>query len=348
MQRHNLTAEGHGHLTRQHPSDAEASTVLTPNARIGLIWRQNPSAGTEQSRVQPILHALTGLGVDAFPLLYSEETEGDVREQLLQLDGALVWVDPLSYGRDRSRLDELLRNVSTRGVWVSANPDVILKMGTKEVLFTTRHLGWGTATDEYESEQEFRERFPIHLAAGPRVLKQYRGNGGQGVWKVELLEAGLDRAGPGAPVRVLEARRNSLEEDVPLGAFMDRCKGYFAGAGRLLDQPFQQRLSEGMIRCYLCLDSVIGFTHQLIRGLMPARPAAISRRYRNPDPGSCSHRLRQVSIGCERKWSWTGFRICAERLTSNVHPYRCSGTPIFFSDRNRRPAKIPTCCARST
>jgi hypothetical protein len=30
-----------------------------------------------------------------------------------------------------------------KGVWVSAHPDVILKMGVKEVLHRTRHLGWG-------------------------------------------------------------------------------------------------------------------------------------------------------------------------------------------------------------
>jgi hypothetical protein len=186
----------------------------------------------------------------------------------------------------------LLRDIAARGVWVSAHPDVILLMGTKEVTFRTRKLGWGMDTDLYASNQDFTERFPARLAAaGPRVLKQHRGNGGNGVWKVELLRnepvAAQDATAlvpsPAAPVRVLQAQRNSIEEELPLGEFMQRCAAYFAGAGRLIDQPFQERLPAGMIRCYLCQDSVIGFAHQLIRGLMPAPagsdPAAL------PQPG---------------------------------------------------------------
>jgi len=46
----------------------------------------------------------------------------------------LVWVNPIEQGLDRSRLDPLLRDVAATGVFVSAHPDVILRMGTKEVL----------------------------------------------------------------------------------------------------------------------------------------------------------------------------------------------------------------------
>jgi len=69
--------------------------------------------------------------------------EEAVRAHLLSMDGVLVWVDPLRAGKDRSRLDPLLREVAARGVWVSAHPDVILKMGVKEVLYRTRELSWG-------------------------------------------------------------------------------------------------------------------------------------------------------------------------------------------------------------
>jgi len=41
----------------------------------------------------------------------------------------LVWVDPLHEGKTRVVLDPLLRDVAARGPWVSAHPDVILKMG---------------------------------------------------------------------------------------------------------------------------------------------------------------------------------------------------------------------------
>ena len=67
--------------------------------------------------------------------------------------------------RDKTReaLDPLLREVAARGPWVSAHPDVILKMGVKEVLYRTKHLGWGTDTHLYRSAAEFRDAFPARL-----------------------------------------------------------------------------------------------------------------------------------------------------------------------------------------
>jgi hypothetical protein len=208
-------------------------------------------------------------------VLYSEEAEEAVRQRLLAMDGVLVWIDPLSAGKDRSRLDPLLRDIAARGIWVSAHPDVILKMGVKEVLYRTRALGWGTDTDLYLSIEDFEARFPARLAAGgPRVLKQNRGNGGQGVWKVEL--AGPAGAAPSsdAPVRVLHALRGSVPEEISLGPFMDRCHAYFEHHGRVLDQAFQPRLPEGMIRCYMTHNEVVGFGQQLIKALIPPDLAA--------------------------------------------------------------------------
>lgn len=85
--------------------------------------------------------ALAALGIHAEPAVYADDMVEEVHEQLLTLDGVLVWVDPLSDGRNRVVLDEMLRDVASKGVWVSAHPDVILKMGTKEVLHRTRYLG---------------------------------------------------------------------------------------------------------------------------------------------------------------------------------------------------------------
>ena len=46
------------------------------------------------------------------------------------MDGVLVWVNPIAAGRSRAVLDQMLREVASGGVFVSAHPDVILKMGT--------------------------------------------------------------------------------------------------------------------------------------------------------------------------------------------------------------------------
>ena len=233
-----------------------------PVGRIALVVRGDrsaPIADKMSDRLTPVVEALARVDLVAEIAIFSEAAADEVRSQLVGVDGALVWVDPVSGRDDRTTLDAMLRDIASAGVWVSAHPNVILKMGTKEVVYRTRELGWGSDTDLYRTIAEFKERFPVILRRGAaRVLKQYRGNGGIGVQKVEMLADDL--------VRVQSARqRDEATEDVPLREFMQRCERYFAysdGAGRLIDQPFQNRITEGMIRCYLVKDEVVGFARQ--------------------------------------------------------------------------------------
>ena len=92
-------------------------------------------------------------------------------------------------------------------------------MGVKEVLYRTRHLGWGADTQLYRDAAAFAAEFPARLrVSGPRVLKQNRGNGGQGVWKVEIVRGANT-------VRVLHARRAFDPTSGPRhlqGAYVDR------------------------------------------------------------------------------------------------------------------------------
>src|ERR1700676_2940433 len=213
-------------------------------AKLGVLWRGNRQARDEataqNNRLNRVFEALTALGIHAEPAIYADDVAGDVREQLLEVDGVLVWVDPISDGQNRTQLDAMLRDIASRGVWVSAHPDVILKMGVKEVLYRTKHLGWGTDTHLYRTAGVSLEQVPLRLrSAGPRVLKQTRGNGGKGVWTVELISAPTHDA---AIVRVLHARSGSVPEDMQLGEFMRQCELYFASEGCMVDQPFQARL----------------------------------------------------------------------------------------------------------
>jgi hypothetical protein len=140
-------------------------------------------------------------------------------------------------------------------------------MGVKEVLHRTKHMGWGADTQLYHTADEFHDAFPARLRLrGSCVLKQNRGNAGQGVWKVEWIERPGSRTDL---VSVLEARRGSMLQTVPLETFIARCRPYFACGGCIIDQPFQPRLPEGMIRCYVGVDKVVGFGHQLIKALIP-------------------------------------------------------------------------------
>src|SRR6478672_12268151 len=128
------------------------------------------------------------------------------------------------------------------------------KMGTKEVLHRTRMMSWGCDTALYRTAGAMRAELPSRLAAGPRVIKRNRGNGGQGVWKVEPLAS--PRNCP--MVRVLDATKDASEE-VALNEFLERCNEYFVEDGCVIDQPFQTRLSEGVVRCYMAGDRCAGF-----------------------------------------------------------------------------------------
>lgn len=237
--------------------------------KVAVLWRGDrdvrAQATAKNSRFHRIFEELARLGIAAEPAVYHEDTHDEVRAQLLQVDGVLVWVNPLQDGRMRHKLNGLLREVATGPRWVSAHPDVIAKMGVKEVLFHTRGMGWSAGAELYASFDDFRTRFPDRLAQGqPRVLKRSRGNDGQGVWKVERVAS----ASGAEEVRVREAHAGSEPGTMPLERFLEPCRGYFADGGAVVDQPFQPRLRDGMIRCYVSEDRVVGFGHQHPQGLM--------------------------------------------------------------------------------
>jgi hypothetical protein len=165
-------------------------------------------------------------------------------------------------------------------------------MGVKTVLYRTRELGWGTDTGLYETHEGFAAEFPGRLAAGPRVLKQNRGNGGIGVWKVERLD--------GTSVRAQEARGGAEVRTLALDAFVAERATDFEDNGSLVDQAFQARHLDGMVRCYMSGDRVAGFGHQLVRALAaPVEGPAGPRLYSGPaDP-----RFQRLRALMEREWT---------------------------------------------
>jgi len=263
--------------------------ILCPGDRE---TRRNTTA--ENSRFADLFRAFAARRIHVEPAIYHDEFCEAARQQLMQVDGVLVWVNPIEGGRDRSVLDSMLRDIAAASVFVSAHPDVILKLGTKEVLYRTRNLGWGCDTHLYASWDQMVQELPLRLAAGEtRVLKQHRGNGGNGVWKVQLAIDDIGNGGGCAPaalpqpqtvIRVRHAKRGCTEEEITLAEFYRRCEPYFFANGRMIDQEYQERLAEGMIRCYLVHDKVVGFGHQAINALLPAPVGAPSTQAPVPGP----------------------------------------------------------------
>jgi hypothetical protein len=250
-------------------------------------------ATPQNSRFVHVFEALAAVGIEARPAIYDESFAEELREQLLAVDGVLVWVNPIQDGRTRASLDALLRDVGSRGVWVSTHPDVTLKMGTKEVVHRTRSMGWGCDTALYQTAEAMRAELPTRLATGPRVIKRSRGNGGQGVWKVERLPTA-------SMIRVLDATKDAPEE-LTLDDFLRRCAGYFE-TGSVIDQAFQPRLSEGVVRCYMAGDRCAGFGHHKVKALVdsPAARSEAGPRLYTSNTDARFQRLRRLM---EDEWT---------------------------------------------
>lgn len=270
---------------------------LHKKIRISILYPGNHetrrSATSENNRFANLFRAFAERHIHVESAVYHDDFRDEVRAQIIQCDAVLVWVNPVHEGRDRTLLDAMLRDVAASGVFVSTHPDIILKLGTKEVLYDTRMIGWSCDTHRYMSMKQMTSELPVRLAEGKaRVLKQVRGNGGDGVWKVQLpTERANDYSRQTATlphtetiVRVRHAKKGCIEEEIPLGAFYDRCQPYFLNNGRMIDQEYQERLTEGMVRCYLVHDTVAGFGHQEVNALYPPPPGAPPKDAPQPGP----------------------------------------------------------------
>lgn len=204
-----------------------------------------------------------GFRVDS--VIYNDLLAEKLAMELTIYDAILVWVNPIEQGNDRKRLDALLSALSQKGCFVSAHPDVILKMGTKDVLYKTRHMEFGGDIKQYLSFSAFKEQFADPGPnSGLRILKQYRGNGGNGVFKANISQIKNNRIG------LTHAKGNEEERIISADDFFEEMKIYFADDGMLIDQEWNPNIINGMVRCYLTGSRVNGFGYQEVNALYPA------------------------------------------------------------------------------
>ncbi|MBV8034131.1 Cj0069 family protein [Roseateles sp.] len=239
--------------------------------RLALLYPGDRAAWDRsdpvESRFAALFEAFATAGVETDPAVYNDDFADEVGEQLRRVDGVLAWSNPIELGRRRDRLDALLREVAEAGVFVSTHPETILRLGTKDVLVDVRDLPFGSDAVRVDSLVQLADELPRRLQQGARVIKQYRGHSGIGVWRVEQIE--------GSPLlKVCHAQRGSNEEFIDLTALMQRLASHFEAenGGHMIDQAWQPRLVDGMVRAYLVEDRVAGFGHQAINALYPGKP----------------------------------------------------------------------------
>jgi len=305
---------GISHLFRLSVQDTPEGVRgnLRAMQRVALVWHGDrearDSADLSNSRFAAISQALRDVGLVPEPAVYNDDFADEVRAQLLKVDGVQVWVNPITSDRhDRSKLDPLLKEVEESGVFVSAHPDVILRMGTKQVLFDTKNMSWGSDVHVYGSVDELRAELSARLPLGKaRVLKQYRGHSGGGIWKVSLAKPATCAVSPDTPVLLRHAERGSVEKSVPFEDAIQQFADYFKGDGRMIDQEYQETLKDGMVRCYLVEDKVAGFGHQEINALFPSPSGAPPEDAPQPGPrlysGPDDPRFQDVRKRMEGEW----------------------------------------------
>ena len=258
--------------------------TAAPAPKVALLYpgdraardRADPAA----SRFAALFEAFAAAGVAAEPAIYHDDFADEVMAQLRGVQVVLVWCNPIEDGRRRERLDALLREVARTGVVVSAHPDTIQRLGTKDVLFETRDLPFGSDVHRIDSLAQLASELPPRLRHGARVLKQHRGHSGIGVWRVEP-------SGDGA-LTVQHAQRGSTPQRMDLQALQATLAPYFEPTcgGHMIDQAWQPRLAEGMVRAYLVEDRVTGFGLQAVNALHPEGPVPGPRLYHGPElPG---------------------------------------------------------------
>ena len=258
--------------------------------RIALLYpgdrAMRDRADPAESRFAPLFAAIDAAGMRAEPAVWHDDFADEVRQQLRQVDAVLVWCNPIEGGRRRDTLDALLRDVADAGVRVSAHPEAVRRLGTKDVLVETRGMPFGSDVHRIDSLAQLERELPQRLQQGARVLKQHRGHSGIGVWRVERADGGM--------LRVRHAQRDSVEERIDLAGLRERLAPYFEpdAGGHMIDQPWQPRIAEGMVRAYLVGDRVAGFGHQAVNALHPDVPQPGPRLYHDADMPAFQ-RLRQ-------------------------------------------------------
>jgi hypothetical protein len=263
--------------------------------RVALLYpcdraardRADPAA----SRFAALFDALAAAGLPAEPAVWHDDFADEVKAQLIGVQAVLVWCNPIEDGRRRDRLDALLREVAQAGVVVSAHPDAIRHLGTKDVLFETRNLPFGSDVYRIDSLAQLAAELPQRLRQGARVLKQHRGHSGIGVWRVE--------AGDDGRLRVQHAQRGSTPQAMDWATLQATLEPYFepGAGGHMIDQVWQPRLSDGMLRAYLVEGRVAGFGVQAVNALHPDVPMPGSRLYHGPELPAAQALRQQLESG---------------------------------------------------
>lgn len=214
---------------------------------------------------KPIIDSLKKRGWSAEIIFYSDEDRGEIyRHTIEKADAYISRVNPGNLLSETGYF-QMLRELVNNGVEGLPHPDAMIAYGAKNSVEKLK--GSDIVPEDVYTYYDFdtlKEEFPKSLKKGIRVIKQNRGSTGEGIWRVEVIDADKykNRIPLDATLKLTEAKDNHTEEKT-LQEFLEFCIKYLEGDnGMLLDMPFLERIKEGEIRVLMLRDNVVNVVHK--------------------------------------------------------------------------------------
>lgn len=214
---------------------------------------------------KPIIDSFKKRGWSAEIIFYRDEDRGEIyRHTIEKADAYISRVNPGNLVSETGYF-QMLRELVNNGVEGLPHPDAMIAYGAKNSVEKLK--GSDIVPDDVYTYYDFdtlKEEFPKSLKKGVRVIKQNRGSTGEGIWRVEVLEADMkkNKIPLDAKLKLTEAKDNHTEEKT-LQEFLEFCIKYLEGDnGMLLDMPFLDRIKEGEIRVLMLREKVVNVVHK--------------------------------------------------------------------------------------
>ena len=219
-----------------------------------------------RSDSKPIIDSLKSRGWSAEIIFYQDTDRGEIyRHTIEKADAYISRVNPGNLENEEGYF-QMLRELVNNGVEGLPHPDAMVAYGAKNSVEKLK--GTPIVPDDVFTYYDFdtlKEKFPLSLENGVRVIKQNRGSTGEGIWRVEVIDVEKyknKRIPLDARLKLTEARDNHTEEK-SLQEFLEFCIKYLEGAnGMLLDMPFLPRIVEGEIRVLMLRHDIVNIVHK--------------------------------------------------------------------------------------
>ncbi len=216
----------------------------------------------------PILNALKKRGWHCEVIFYRDEWKTIIVDYVKNdFDAYISRINPGSLPDGETIYFETLNELLAHGLKGMPTPQAMLNFGAKDIL--VKLMGSKLVlpdTFSYYDSLTFREKFPISLSYGDRVLKQNRGSTGEGIWRVSVESKAPYSPGDALPLNTLLKCTEAVDNHVEyytLQDFMAMCEKYLEGInGMLVDMRFLSRIKEGEIRIMMVGELPIFIVHK--------------------------------------------------------------------------------------